>query len=186
MAGTALSIVDLTPRSTARLIMLNPRDELLLIKYEAAREIDPARPGPRGFWYTPGGGIEAGESAEEAALRELKEETGIAGVPLGPHLANWDGAITLFKFRSFTRAKFFLIRAPSDALDTSDLAATEQDPVLDVRWFSLSALRTLEEPIVPDGIVDLVEAVLAGRMPAQPVSLSSRLAASDIAGPTIG
>ena len=31
----------------------------------------------RGLWSLPGGSIEPGESASEAALRELKEETGI-------------------------------------------------------------------------------------------------------------
>ena len=30
------------------------------------------------FWATPGGGLEPGETFAEAAIRELKEETGIA------------------------------------------------------------------------------------------------------------
>jgi 8-oxo-dGTP diphosphatase len=34
---------------------------------------------PRGLWTLPGGRIELGETAQAAALRELKEETGIDG-----------------------------------------------------------------------------------------------------------
>jgi len=38
----------------------------------------PSNPGAQGFWFTIGGGIEAGESVYEAAAREVLEETGIA------------------------------------------------------------------------------------------------------------
>jgi len=37
------------------------------------------RPPSKGLWCLPSGFAEAGESIEEAALRELKEETGIKG-----------------------------------------------------------------------------------------------------------
>lgn len=44
-------------------------DRVLLISMEP--------PGQRRWWHFPGGGIEDGETPEEAAVRELREETGL-------------------------------------------------------------------------------------------------------------
>src|SRR3954466_12757201 len=38
----------------------------------------------RGLWSLPGGRIEAGESPEQAVVREVREETGLAVVPGRP------------------------------------------------------------------------------------------------------
>ncbi len=52
-----------------------------------------AYPPGKGKWSIPGGHVELGEGLAEAAARELLEETGLEGEPLG--VVNVDDAITV-------------------------------------------------------------------------------------------
>ena len=59
------------PLPAVATLVVNNANQLLLVK----RSVEPAK----GEWCLPGGFIETDESIEEAALRELEEETGIKG-----------------------------------------------------------------------------------------------------------
>ncbi len=50
---------------------------ICVVRDGAALLIKRANPGAYGLWSLPGGKIELGEPVREAALRELKEETGV-------------------------------------------------------------------------------------------------------------
>jgi hypothetical protein len=64
-------------RPASRLLVIDSLDRILLFRVAE----DQRRPRP--LWITPGGGVHPGESPEDAARRELWEETGIEAEP-GP------------------------------------------------------------------------------------------------------
>jgi ADP-ribose pyrophosphatase YjhB (NUDIX family) len=52
-------------------VLIDDRHRLLLVKRRVAPKA--------GMWCLPGGFVESGEKPEQAAVRELREETGLAG-----------------------------------------------------------------------------------------------------------
>jgi 8-oxo-dGTP pyrophosphatase MutT (NUDIX family) len=67
------SALHVKHRETARILLSNERSEIFLIQthWDPGTGLPPR-------WLTPGGGIDAGETIEKAAIRELFEETGMS------------------------------------------------------------------------------------------------------------
>ena len=82
MAATGTTRDNPTPRPAARVIVLDSRGRVLLFRAEFL-----GRKQLR-LWITPGGGLESGETHEQAALRELREETGVSEATLGPDMTS--------------------------------------------------------------------------------------------------
>jgi 8-oxo-dGTP pyrophosphatase MutT (NUDIX family) len=159
-------------RDTARALVLDPEDRLLLIAYEAVMDVDPLRPGLRRFWFTPGGGLDPGETHEEALRRELEEEIGVSDAALGPFIARRETPFLLFRQQRFVRERYYLVRLPGAAIDTARLAETEDNPVLDVRWWPLSDLRETTDIVEPRGLAALAERIVRGEDINEPVALA--------------
>ncbi len=91
------------------------------------------------FWCLPKGLVEEGETFEEAALREVEEETGLAG-----EIVEKIGEINygFYRKRYFSKTvHFYLLRQVGGSITSHD---SEAD---DVRWFPLTnALQALAYP----------------------------------------
>jgi 8-oxo-dGTP pyrophosphatase MutT (NUDIX family) len=168
---------DLPVRDIARALVFDPQDRLLLIAYEAVRDVDAARPGLRRFWFLPGGGVESGETHEQALRRELEEEIGATEVSLGPWVGRCEGPFLLFRKPRFARERYAVVRLPDDRIDTARLAETEDNPVLDVRWWPLADLKATSEVVEPSGLAALAERIARGDPVTEPAALSWSAAA---------
>ena len=101
----------------------------------------------------------------------MLEETGIADAEIGSCVATQSSPITWFRRKAFTHARYFLLRTRSDWFDSRDLAATEDDAVLDIRWWPLDELEASGELMLPAGLPALVRSWLRNGAPPTPVIL---------------
>ncbi len=81
-------------------------------------------------WSLPKGHLEAGETAEQAAVREVEEETGIRGRVLGP-LGTIDFWFVADGRRIHKTVHHYLLAAVGGELSDADVE------VVDVQWFDL-------------------------------------------------
>ncbi|AUY49669.1 NUDIX domain-containing protein [Streptomyces sp. CB01881] len=152
-------------RRASRILLLDRGDRLLLFQGS-----DPAVPGVT-WWFTPGGGLEAGEGLREAAVRELSEETGLRGVELGPVVAYGTASFS-FRGRRYEQEQWFhLARTTETVLDHSGMGADEHAELLAARWWTVDELRETAETVYPVGLAAFLEQLVAEGPPATPVRL---------------
>ena len=117
------------PRAGASAAIFNGNDVLLVKRGKGIY---------RGAWSLPGGAVEMGETALEAAKRELQEETGL----LALNLTLSDVADAIVRDSSGAAVTHYTIAVYASNRFTGTVAASAD--ALEAGWFSAEATQSLE------------------------------------------
>lgn len=155
--GWAIGPSGLLEREAARIVLVSADGHVLVVRGHDRDDLDHC------WWFTPGGGLLAGEDPRSALIRELFEETGVrlqAEQLVGPVATR----SARFEFLAATRMQheqfFFTMLETTQELSRRGWTETEQDVLDEVRWATFSELRertAAGEVLYPSGFIPFAE-----------------------------
>ena len=135
-------------RRSARVIVLDPQSRALMFRFDI--------PGRPPFWVTAGGECDPHETYEDAARRELREETGIAAEP-GEQIARTTPEfITPAGEDVQADERYFIVRTDSGSINTAGHTELEQKLMTQHRWFSMDELTNWHEAVFPENLAEMI------------------------------
>lgn len=147
-----------TPRTSARVVLLDERGRVLLL-----RGHDPTVP-ETFFWFTIGGAVENGESLRDAAVREVREETGLTVAATDLRGPLWRRVATFAFDGNLIRSEelFFAHRTQEFEPESAGFTDFERRTVTGHRWCTESDIRALSavgENVYPQDLAELLDEV---------------------------
>ena len=141
-----------TPRDAVRAIVLTPEHDVLLMRIRETAASN-------GFWITPGGGVEPGESCEAALRRELLEELGLEDFEIGHEVWRRQHTFTWLGKRLCQRERYFMVRVPRFTPHMSD--RVEVKVFQEFRWWPLLELQQTGLRLTPRSLGKIVSETIA-------------------------
>lgn len=155
--GWAIGPSGLLEREAARIVLVTNDGYVLVMRGHDKDDHEHC------WWFTPGGGLLAGEDPRGALLREVREETGVqlsAEQLIGPVATR----SARFEFLAATRIQheqFFFATLPTrPELSSSQWTETERNVLDEMRWATFTELRERTangEVLYPRGFIALAE-----------------------------
>lgn len=152
-------------RLTARVLLVDDHDRALL--FASVSEDDGAT-----FWYPPGGGLEPGETYEQAGIREVQEETGLTLPALPPPFAFRRDTRTMAGTEYEFVEQWHLVRVPEFTINTDGFNDAERATIQRHQWWTVNEMRATTDRLTPTTLADLMEVLLRDGTRAQPWELS--------------
>jgi G:T/U-mismatch repair DNA glycosylase/8-oxo-dGTP pyrophosphatase MutT (NUDIX family) len=146
------SWLEPTERQAVRGLVLDRDGRVLLVRFQHPVS-------GHAWWATVGGGIDPGESDEDALRRELHEEAGLTDFEIGPVIHTRDATFPWQGRLIHQHERIHLVRVEShEVAPTIDLAP---EGVTEVAWWSLDELDNPREEVVPPELARLVRNLTA-------------------------
>ena len=159
-------------RESARAVLLDGDDRMLLFQFSFPSVTDPASRDDGPLWVTPGGAVEPGESDAAALRRELTEETGLESLDIGPLV--WLREVVLVERGEplLSRERYYLVRLPDrPAIDTAGFSRIERDTYHGHRWFTVDELCSERLSFRPPQMGLYLRDMLNGHVPVEPLRI---------------
>lgn len=140
-------------RKSSRLLIINENLEVLLFQFFHEND---ALAGQK-YWATVGGGVENGETFEQAACRELYEETGIVRDDVGICVDTRNFEMLLPSSEIvISNERFFVIFVKDDEIKTNNWSDHEKKVISKSNWWKLEDLRETSETVFPNDIPNIL------------------------------
>jgi 8-oxo-dGTP pyrophosphatase MutT (NUDIX family) len=152
-------------RRAARVLLLDTDDRLLMLQIHDPSALLGPNPLPTAdFWLLVGGGLEPSESYEQAARREVFEETGIADVEIGPCVYRQEKVVrTPYGGLQHVKQRVFVGRVAAGVpVSFAGHEPLEASTTLGYAWFTHADVleRERHETFLPPGLGKLLGSVL--------------------------
>lgn len=131
--------------------MIDPEGAVFLFRYD--------NPGAGVHWAMPGGGLDAGETPREGALRELREETGWTDLEPGELLCTWEHDFTRAGIQVHQHEHIYLSSGPRREPLDGLAAAHADDGILGWRWWTPEELAASPDALWPPDLAELLAGV---------------------------
>ena len=155
--------MNISTRKTARAILLTPQHEVLLIRTRLPWvETD--------IWMLPGGGIENGEDANSAVVREVYEETGATEFVVRGEA--WRQELFIEAKNLLLKQRFFLLEANKFSVSQAGLTADEKNWHREYRWWSIDELEIASILTEPVNICILLKELISNGLPQTPIKVN--------------